>query len=56
MNVNKNWLEISVVTSELSQPGKARGLFPEEEKGNEAVFPTPRQRFHMVRGGMRCVY
>lgn len=39
-----------VVTSELSQPGKARGchLFPEEEKVTKQCS-TPRQRFHGTR-------
>lgn len=42
MNVNKkNWLKFLVVTSELSQPGKARGCHCSGGgKGNEAVFDT----------------
>lgn len=57
MNVNKkNWLKFLVVTSELSQPGKARGchLFPEEEKVTKQCS-TPRQRFHGTRSVMRLL-
>ncbi len=57
MNVNKkNWLKFLVVTSELLQPGKARGcrLFPEEEKVTKQCS-TPRQRFHSTRSVMRLL-